>query len=108
MIDWGHPWQENVYMEREITFRDDDYMLEVTAIWQMFGPLDEYYCRPELCSPVFEFTIFQYNELTQNYEIPIVDFTAEENFELQHKIKDWYWDYCAGQAEDAYERRRER
>jgi hypothetical protein len=87
-------------MEREIPFRGDDYMLEVTAVWQLFGQMNEDYVRPELCDPIFEFEIFEYNETTMDYsQRRTEDLTAEENFDLQHRIKDWYWDHCASEAE---------
>jgi len=104
MIDWGH--DREVSLEREIPFRDDHYMLEVSCIWESWGPPDEDGIRDSLCKPTFEFKLFQYNDLTQSYEIPVTDFTEQENFDLQLQIGEAYWDEQAAIAEQWYERDR--
>ena len=106
MIDWGY--DRPVYLENEIPFRGDHYMLEADTIYENWGPWDEDGFRTELCPPVFEFKLYQYNELTQNYEIPVVDLTEQENLELQQRIHELYIGQLEYEAEAWEERRRER
>jgi len=106
MIDWGY--DREISLEREIKFRDDYYMLEANHMFESWGPPDDEGVRTTLCDPVFEFQLFQYNELVENYEIPVTDFTEAENLDLQRRIGEMYWDDQAAIAEEWYERRRER
>ena len=111
-VNWTPPgcWGQarEISLEREIPFRGDHYMLEAECIWESWGPADEDGIRDELCKPTFEFKLFQYNELTESYEVPVTDFTEQENYDLQLQIGEAYWDEQAAIAEEWYERRWER
>jgi len=107
MIDWG--FDRDVYIEEEIPFRGDHYMLEVTSIFENWGPPDSDGVPTERCDPIFEFQLFQYSELRMDYSQPITeDLTADENLELQHRIHDLYIAQLEREAEAWEERRRER
>ena len=111
-VNWTPPgfWGQarEVSLEREIKFRDDYYMLEVEQIWESWDLPDEDGIRNTLCKPTFEFKLFQYNELTQDYEVPVTDFTEQENYDLQLQIGEAYWDEQCAIAEEWYERRYDR
>lgn len=102
MIDFGRP--HDFYLETEAEFRNDTVMLEVTRnfVTEAFDQ-DEGYSYPT--GNLYEFKLFQYNSLVQNYEMDITDqCTDQENRDLQK-----YIDECAAdQAADAAERRADR
>lgn len=91
------------YMEQEIELRDDMHLCEVTRIHENLSPPDEEgLTRPE--SYTYEFKIYKYNELTQNYEIPVEDLTAQENFDLQKYLDECAANEAAAAAESRYDR----
>ena len=92
------------YLETETEFRDDTVLLEVTRIHENYDPIDD----EGFYSPTgytYEFKLYAYNELVQNYEIDITDtLTHEENVALQREIDERAADRAADEAERRYER----
>jgi hypothetical protein len=80
-------------------------MVEAEFCYELLGPWDDEGTRWPVCKPWFDFKLFQYNDLVQNYEIPINDsLTAEENVFIQNWLNEYWNDLAASAAEARYDR----
>jgi hypothetical protein len=99
MIYFGRP--HDCPLEGEVQFRDDTVMCEVSKIYELEEWDEEGYYFP--VSYLYEFKLYGYSELTQNYEIPLTEeCTDQENRDLQKYIDEWAADDAAARAEDRY------
>lgn len=98
------PYGHDFYLETEIDFRDDTVMLEVTAVYYAQGPWTEDQI-PAWNVTLYDFKLYAYNDLVQNYEIDISGtLTEEENFEMQKRIDELAADQAACYAEQRADR----
>jgi len=86
------------FLEFEIQLRDDTHYCEVIRLHENIEIDDEEgFSYP--VSYTYEFKITAYNELTQNYEIPVKDLTEQEHFDVQKYIDEQAADEAASAAD---------
>lgn len=95
----------HIFFEQELPYRGDHVMVEATREYELLGPWEEEGYRPYLCNPVYLFRVFAYNELTENYEVPISDqLTEDENFQFTKLIHEARCDEAIAYAESRGDR----
>jgi len=85
-------WSDlSLEFEVELSGRSDPFMVEVSGVCQSYGSIDEEGLRYPGCDEMFEFRVFAYNDLVQNYEIDVTDTMSDlENAHINRQaLEEW-------------------